>query len=94
MAGVPNTGKSHNHQGILAFSVAMREPLPCVKDCRPCGGLGAILLQEGLEAGCLGPLLKMHTSLCVPRASHIPLDTSVAPDPDSRTAQAHPCKVS
>lgn len=70
---------------ILAFSTAMRAPLPCVKDCRPCGGLGAILLQEGL-----GPLLKMLTSLRVPRASHLPLGTSMAPNPDSGTALPHP----
>lgn len=65
VSGVPNPSKSHNHQDILAFSMAMKAPLPCVEDCRPCGGSGAVLVQEGLEAGCLGPLLKMRTSLCV-----------------------------
>lgn len=63
-SGVPNRSKSHNHQDILAFSMAMKAPLPYVKDCRPYGGSGAVLVQEGLEAGCLGPLLKMRTSLC------------------------------
>lgn len=80
-------------RNILAFSVAMRAPLPHVKQCSPCGGLGAILLQEGLQEACLGALMKVHKSLCVPHVSHIPLDISMVPNPDTATTPSHPCKI-